>query len=179
MYNDKFVTQIVAVNNKGVIGKDDQLLWHNKEDLAHFKKTTMWNTLIVGRKTASTLPKAVSVGRVLFEVSRSGLSVDEAFEKASKIANNDNIFVIGGGQIYKETFKYTDYILLSRIDDNQDGDTFYEVPEGFELTTSHKYETFTLEIWSKKREGVSLATETDESCAITQDILTGTFELTI
>lgn len=179
MYKEKFVTQIVAVNNKGVIGKDDQLLWHNKEDLAHFKKTTMWNTLIVGRKTASTLPKAVSVGRVLFEVSRSGLSLDDAFEKASKIANNDLIYVIGGGQIYKESFKYTDYILLSRIDDDQDGDTFYQVPDDFDLSTSHKYETYTLEIWAKRREGATLATETDESCMIDDGILTGTFELTI
>lgn len=150
MYNNKIVTQIVAVNNKGFIGKDGTLMWHNKEDLAHFKEVTMWNALVVGRKTLDTLPKAVHKGRVLIPISRSGNSVEEALEQASEIANKNTIFVIGGSEIYRETEKYTDFIVLSRINDDQDGDATYEVPENFLLQQTIEKETFTIEIYERQ-----------------------------
>lgn len=136
MFKENLVTQIVAVNNLGFIGKDDKLMWHCKKDLEHFKKTTMWNALIVGRKTLDTLPKAVQQGRYLIGVSRSGLTIDEAFEKANEVANNNSIYVIGGGEIYQETAKYTDFILLSRINNNDIGDTTFVIPDGFEIYTT-------------------------------------------
>ena len=150
MFDGKIVNQIVAVNNKGFIGKDGHLMWHNKEDLKHFKDITMWNALVVGRKTLDTLPSAVNKGRVLIPVSRSGNSVEEALQKASDIANKNTIFVIGGAEIYKETEKYTDFILLSRIDDDQEGDSSFQVSEDFELKETIQYETFTLEIHQRK-----------------------------
>ena len=150
MFDGKIVNQIVAVNNKGFIGKDGHLMWHNKEDLKNFKDITMWNALVVGRKTLDTLPSAVNKGRVLIPVSRSGNSVEEALQKASDIANKNTIFVIGGAEIYKETEKYTDFILLSRIDDDQEGDSSFQVSEDFELKETIQYETFTLEIHQRK-----------------------------
>lgn len=178
MYKNNLVTQIVAVNNLGFIGKDNELLWRNKEDLQHFKNVTMWNTLIVGRKTLDTLPKAVQQGRYLIGVSRSGLSIEEAFEKADGVANNESIYVIGGAEIYKETFKYTDFILLSRIDDNQEGDVMFEVPDDFEKVSSHNYETFALEIWKRKTSFAEMDFQnTDNSCEIPL-LGTGEFELT-
>lgn len=150
MFDGKIVNQIVAVNNKGFIGKDGHLMWHNKEDLKHFKDITMWNALVVGRKTLDTLPSVVNKGRVLIPVSRSGNSVEEALQKASDIANKNTIFVIGGAEIYKETEKYTDFILLSRIDDDQEGDSSFQVSEDFELKETIQYETFTLEIHQRK-----------------------------
>lgn len=150
MFDGKIVNQIVGVNNKGFIGKDGHMMWHNKEDLKHFKDITMWNALVVGRKTLDTLPSAVNKGRVLIPVSRSGNSVEEALQKASDIANKNTIFVIGGAEIYKETEKYTDFILLSRIDDDQEGDSSFQVSEDFELKETIQYETFTLEIHQRK-----------------------------
>lgn len=174
MYNNKFVTQIVAVNNKSVIGKDNKLLWHNKEDLEHFKKTTMWNTLIVGNKTYKSLPSAVHKGRILYPVSRTGMSLETALEKASQECNNDNIYIIGGGEIYKETFQYTDYIKLSKINDDQDGDTFFSVPDDFELEYKIDNPTFTLEVYKRK----SAVAFIDSPFSGTCGILTGSFELT-
>lgn len=169
MYKNNIVTQVVAVNNKGYIGKDDTLMWYNKEDLQNFKKLTMWNVLLVGRKTYDTLPKAVHQGRVLIPISRSGDSIESAFEKADKVANNENIFIIGGGEIYKETFSYTDYIYVSHIDDDQIGDTVFTVPDDFELFTTHKMETFELKIYKKCKNGL---------CTLSKNsIATGTFEL--
>lgn len=156
MYKDKIVTQIVAVNNKGYIGKDDKLMWHNPEDLQHFKETTLWNVLVVGRKTYDALPKAVHKGRVLIPISRSGNSVEEALEKASEIANNNTIFVIGGGEIYKETTKYTDFIIVSRIDDDQIGDVKFEIPEGFDLGMTDPRDTFNIEVYDRDESTLDL-----------------------
>jgi dihydrofolate reductase len=149
MYNNKIVNQIVAVNNKGYIGKNDKLMWYNKEDLEHFKESTLLNALVVGRKTYDSLPKVVHQGRLLIPVSRSGLSVEDAMDKAAKYANKNTIFIIGGAEIYKETAKYTDFIVLSRINDDQEGDVKYEVPDGFILADTIQHETFTLEIWER------------------------------
>lgn len=149
MYNGKVVTQIVAVNNKGFIGKDGKLMWHVKEDLEHFKKVTMLNALVVGRKTLDTLPKAVHVGRLLIPISRSGNSVEEALDQAAEYANKNTIFVIGGAEIYKETSKYTDFIILSRINDDQEGDTSFEVPSDFILMSTYDRGTFTIETYER------------------------------
>ena len=178
MYKNNLVTQIVAVNNLGFIGKNDQLMWRNKEDLAHFKSVTMWNALIVGRKTMDTLPKAVQQGRYLIEVSRSGLSIEDAFEKADGVANNESIYVIGGSQIYKETAKYTDFILLSRIDDDQEGDVSFKVPDEFEQVTSHDYGSFVLEIWKRKTSFVEMDFQNTTNSWEIPLLGTGEFELT-
>lgn len=156
MYKDKIVTQIVAVNNKGFIGKDGKMMWHNKEDLQHFKDVTLWNALVVGRKTLDTLPKAVNQGRVLIPVSRSGNSVEEALEKASEIANKNTIFVIGGAEIYKETTPYTDFIMVSRIDDDQEGDASFEVPKDFVLEMVEEFETFKVEVYAREENELNL-----------------------
>lgn len=184
MYKNNLVTQIVAVNNLGYIGKDDKLMWHCKEDLEHFKKTTMWNVLIVGRKTLDTLPKAVQQGRYLISVSRSGNSIEEAFEKADNVANNDSIYVIGGGEIYKATQDQTDFILLSRINNNDIGDTQYEVPDNFELTTSHKMNDsgdenslYQIEIYKRKTESKSIDLIVENNDSDVCLMPTGTFEL--
>lgn len=156
MYNNKIVQQIVAVNNKGFIGKDGNLMWRNKEDLEHFKEVTMWNALVVGRKTLDTLPKVVNEGRILIPVSRSGNSVEEALNIASEKANKNTIFVIGGAEIYRETEKYTDFIILSRINDDQEGDATFEIPTGFVLEMTEEYETFTLEIYAREESELNL-----------------------
>lgn len=156
MYNNKIVTQIVAVNNKGYIGKDGKLMWHNKEDLNHFKEVTMWNTLVVGRKTLDTLPKVVHEGRILIPISRSGNSVEEALEKASAKANKNTVFVIGGAEIYRATSPYTDFIILSRINDDQEGDTTFEVPPGFVLEMIDQYETFSVEVYAREESEINL-----------------------
>ena len=123
MWKGKEVIQVVAVNNKGYIGRDGDLMWFNKEDLQHFKKTTMWNTLVVGRKTYNSLPAGVFQGRILYQVSRTnGYTLEEALDKAAQNCNNDKIYIIGGAEIYKATADITDKVILSKIDDNQDCD---------------------------------------------------------
>ena len=58
---------IIAVNNLGFIGLDDKLLWHNTEDLRHFKKMTYGSKLLVGYRTAMTLPPLKNRELIIFD----------------------------------------------------------------------------------------------------------------
>jgi len=101
---------IAAINKKGFIGKDGQLMWKCSEDLKWFKEITMGKKCLVGRKTFETLPPLK--GRELIVVSRDGLSLEDALKLNPDI-------VIGGGEIYKQTMKMVDTLYLSIINDEQ------------------------------------------------------------
>ena len=107
---------IAAINKKGFIGKDGQLMWKCSEDLKWFKEITMGKKCLVGRKTFETLP--LLKGRELIVVSRDGLSLEDALKLNPDI-------VIGGGEIYKQTIKMVDTLYLSIINDEQVGDTMF------------------------------------------------------
>ena len=190
MWKGKEVIQVVAINNKGYIGRDGDLMWFNKEDLQHFKKTTMWNTLVVGRKTYNSLPAGVFQGRILYQVSRTnGYTLEEALDKAAQNCNNDKIYIIGGAEIYKATADITDKVILSKIDDNQDGDVSYALPEHLKSVSIDVRDSFTIETWTN--EEVQEQTEQEEVSpvgaffsqvglsAMCGTIPTGTFELTV
>lgn len=122
---------IVAVNNLGVIGRfDGKIPWKCKEDMKHFKNLTLTSDireipkLLCGRKTFETFPKKGLPFRELIVVSHLGLSLDEALK-----LNLD--WVIGGGEIYKQTILFCDELHISLIDNNSEGDVFFEIPKNF------------------------------------------------
>lgn len=122
------------------IGKDDKLLWHIPEDFKHFKRTTMGKPMAMGRKTFDSLPGALK-GRTHIVISRSApvtedtqaslqyvASIDEAITRATLIAERDELdeaFIIGGGEIYKQTLSIIDRIYLTIVDGEYEGDTFF------------------------------------------------------
>lgn len=128
---------IAAVNNLGYIGKDGRLMWKSKEDFKHFKSKTMGGILIVGRKTFENdfggkgLP-----GRSCVVISSNGLSPHQAISEAVKQKNIQeltalsagevktvDIWVVGGGTVYEQLMPFVDEFHLSRINDDQAGDT--------------------------------------------------------
>lgn len=119
---------IVAVNELGVIGKDNVMPWHCKEDLQHFRKTTVNQNLVMGRKTIDGLPKKLDK-RKIFTVSRSleGENIINDFEHFLKThENTDEVFYIAGGaQIYKKALPYTKELLISKIPNRNTGDTHF------------------------------------------------------
>lgn len=121
-----------------VIGKEGRLPWHFSSDLKHFKQTTMGSTLIMGRKTFESIGKKPLPGRENFVLSRSsqksenGAKFFTSLEEAIKNAPTENIFIIGGETLFKETMKQVDGIYLTKIDALYEGDVFYpEIPAGF------------------------------------------------
>lgn len=128
------VSIIVAKSENGVIGRDGKLPWYIPEDLKRFKKLTTGKTVIMGRKTYESLPKESKPlpDRINIVISKNknfsakDCIVVDSLEKAIKKSdNNKEIFIIGGGEIYKESLKYSDKIYVTEVEGNFEGDTFF------------------------------------------------------
>lgn len=125
MIKFKPIVVIVAATPDGAIGRGGDMLYHVSDDLKRFKRLTMGNTLIMGRKTAESLPPKGLPGRTCLTVSRSGMSLQQAFDEAQK-GPGDTIFIIGGGEIYRQTLHLADRVELTVIHAPADGaDTFF------------------------------------------------------
>lgn len=125
------VSMIAAVGKNLELGKNNNLIWHFKEDMKFFKDTTMGHTVVMGRKTFESLPKALP-GRKNIVISSNaeyqaqGATVVTSVEEAIQIADNEEIFVIGGGKIYAEFLPYADKLYLTEIDaECADADTYF------------------------------------------------------
>ena len=125
------VSMIAAVGKNLELGKNNNLIWHFKEDMKFFKDTTMGHTVVMGRKTIESLPKALP-GRKNIVISSNaeyqaqGATVVTSVDEALQIADNEEIFVIGGGKIYAEFLPYADKLYLTEIDaECADADTYF------------------------------------------------------
>lgn len=122
---------IVAVAQNGVIGCHNRLIWHISEDLKRFKALTMGCPIIMGRKTYESIGKPLP-GRHNIVVSRNesfeaqGVTVVRSIEEALSLHDTQTeVFVIGGGEIYKQALPLSDRIYLTRVDQTPSGDTFF------------------------------------------------------
>jgi len=115
------VSIIAAIGKNRELGKGNDLIWHFRDDMKFFKETTTGSTVIMGRKTFESLPKALPNRRNII-ISRNkgfkaaGAEVVGSVEKALKAAENDEIFVIGGGRIYEQFLPLADKLYLTEID---------------------------------------------------------------
>jgi dihydrofolate reductase len=136
------ISHIAACSENRVIGKDGDLPWNIPEDWKFFKQKTTGKVLIMGRKTFEALGKPLP-NRLNVIITRDGnykaegavvvQTIEEALEFAkSKIPEyGDEIFIGGGGEIYKQTLPITDRVYLTLIHKNFEGDAFYPLlPEG-------------------------------------------------
>lgn len=120
-----------------VIGKDNKLLWRLPSDMEHFVQVTKGHSVIMGRRTWESIPKRFRplADRTNIVVSRKhdyvaegaqvALSLHDALTGASIAPGNDRVYVIGGGQIYKEALPLADELDLTLVDDDTAGDVFF------------------------------------------------------
>jgi dihydrofolate reductase len=129
------ISIIVAVSENGVIGKDNQLLWRLPDDLKRFKKLTLGHPMIMGRKTFESIGKPLP-GRTSIVITRNpdfdheGVIVVHSLEAAIKAAQGiekDEAFIIGGGELYRQTQPIADRIYLTKVHMQIEGDTFFEI----------------------------------------------------
>ncbi len=125
------VNVIVAMASNRVIGNKNELPWDLPEDLKRFKKLTMGHPVFMGRRTYDSIGKALP-GRDNFIISRnSNLKITDAavissFEQGLSLCfGKDQVFIIGGQQIYEATLPMTDRIYLTTIKKCVVGDTFF------------------------------------------------------
>lgn len=132
---------VVAVAKNGMIGRDGDMPWKLSTDLKRFKRDTMGKPIIMGRKTFNAIGMVLP-GRLNIVVSRSEFVVEgtvhaNSIEKALEIASewgrengSDEICVVGGGQIYRETISLADRLYVTHVMAEPDGDTrFPEIVE--------------------------------------------------
>lgn len=137
MSDTPVIAAIVAMSRNRVIGANNDLLWHIPEDFKHFKKTTLGKPVIMGRKTYDSIGKPLP-GRINIIISSNPdlidgdvfavTTLDAAIDRARKIAISDGvdeIFIIGGGQIYQAALPMITRIYLTTIDKDFDGDAFF------------------------------------------------------
>jgi len=126
------VTIIVAAGEDNGIGKDNDLIWHLSDDLKRFKSLTSGHHIIMGRKTFETFQNPLP-NRTHVVISRqqnypvpSGVIVVDNMHDALDVAKNDlQPFIIGGGEIYKQSMDFADTIELTRVHSTFDADTFF------------------------------------------------------
>ena len=142
----------VAVAKNNVIGKDNKLLWHLSEDLKRFKINTSNKKMIMGRKTFESLPGILPNREHIvitrdenFKVDSNKVTIvhdlNSLLEKYSEC--KDEIFVIGGAEIYKQLLPYTKKIYLTNIDETFEGDTYFPEINYDEFKVEYTSEQFT------------------------------------
>jgi len=125
------ISIIVAIAENNAIGKGNQLLWRMPADLKHFKNATTGHTVIMGRKTFDSVGKPLPNRRNIVITRNTDLKIDgveivNTLEKAVSLCNNDEeVFIVGGAEIYKMAMDRTDKIYLTVIHGVFDADTFF------------------------------------------------------
>src|ERR1700744_5083292 len=124
------VSIIVAIGENNAIGKNNQLLWHLPADLKHFKNKTAGHTIIMGRKTFDSvgkpLPKRRNIVVTRQDITIPGCEVVKSIEEGLALCEGeDEVFIGGGAEIYRQAMHLTDIIYLTIIHKNFDADTLF------------------------------------------------------
>jgi len=126
------ISIIVAVSDDWGIGMNNELLWHIPEDLKRFKKLTMGKTIIMGKRTWESLPRRPLPGRkniVLTDIpdecidgSVTAYSIEDAL---SKCVQDEEIFVIGGGMVYRQFMPIADRLYITHVHKKAPADVWF------------------------------------------------------
>ena len=122
---------IAAISKKNEIGKNNQLLWHLPDDFKRFKTLTTGHYIIMGRKTFESFPKPLP-NRTHIIISRQknyaveNCIVVSSLGEAIKVCpKNEDIYIIGGGEIYKQSIDFADKLEITLVDHDFEADTFF------------------------------------------------------
>jgi dihydrofolate reductase len=164
------ISHVVALSNNNVIGVDNNLPWNLKTDLNHFKNYTTNKIIVMGRKTFESIGRPLP-NRLNFVVSRTIDEIENAFVfKSTKEAidaakkkclddgNYNEIVIIGGGYLFKDTLEITNKLVLTNVDCDINGDVYYpdidfkfwkeKSSENFSRNEDNDY-NFTVKIYEK------------------------------
>ena len=166
------ISMVVAMDEKGGIGKNHRIPWHLRDDLIRLKKLTVGNIVILGRKTYDSMASYYDIsgrtmpGKMYLVITREKnyipsrdnvkpvSSVDEAITFARRdLAKNGEVFIIGGGQIFKQSMHFADKIYLTIVEGDFNCDTFFpdyadfknKISEKEGESEDHKYKFLELE----------------------------------
>lgn len=159
---------IVAASENNVIGINNHLPWHLPVDMKYFKDTTMGKPIVMGRKSFEELGRVLP-GRPNIMITRKpeykveGLhivsSLEAGIEKA-KTFGTEEIFITGGGEIFKIALPIVDRLYLTRVHAEVTGDTYFPEfdPRGWKLVKNERHEkdekhqyALTFQVWEREK----------------------------
>lgn len=151
---------INAHDKNGVIGFNNVMPWHIKEELAHFKRETLNHSLLMGRTTFEGIGRALPnrttyllTSKTDYEVADDNVIViNDAMALIEKFKDSQEILFIAGGQkIYDQFYQYADELIISIIDDEYDGDAYFTDINfsEYDLINEKKEEKFTIRKYKK------------------------------
>ena len=144
------IIMIAAVAENNALGKNNELVWHLPNDFKRFKELTSHHHIIMGRKTFESLDgplpnrKHIVVTRQKdYNPGNDIVVVHDIKEAVSKVNDDDNAFIIGGGEIYRLGIKYATHIELTRVHANFEAEAFFpEIDQNdWELINSEFHDT--------------------------------------
>lgn len=124
------ISIIVALSANRMIGRGNSLPWRLPADLRHFKELTMGHWVVLGRKTFESIGRPLP-GRRLIVVTHqagfaaAGVTIAHSVEQALRMAEGDEVFIAGGGQIYQQTIGRADRIYITFVESEFEGDTCF------------------------------------------------------
>ena len=152
----KKIKAIAAMSENRVIGNRGDIPWHLPEDFKWFKKTTMGDILVMGRKTYESIGRPLP-GRDTYVLSRTprqiaGVHSFTDLEVLDHLKTNQTIWIAGGGEIYKQMLGKCSELYLTRVHRSVAGDAFFpEFESDFQLDSiMEKNDDFSIERWLKK-----------------------------
>lgn len=125
------ISIIAAVGRNYELGRNNDLIWHFHKDMVFFRETTTGATVLMGRKTFESLPKALPKRRNIVITNdknyiAEGAEVCHSVDDALELCKNDNVFVIGGGRIYQQFIDMADSLYLTEVEaECDDADTYF------------------------------------------------------
>ena len=125
------ISIIAAIGKNNELGKDNDLIWHIKEDLANFKRVTMGKKIVMGANTYKSLPKKLE-GREYIILSHSLKNIENGtvFSNFEDLLNylqslDEEVMIIGGASIYDMFLPYADKLYLTEIDASENAQVYF------------------------------------------------------
>lgn len=121
---------IVAADENNVIGKDNDLIWHLPDDLRFFKQKTNGHPIIMGRRTFESVGRPLP-NRTNIIITRSsdfkadGCVVVHSLDEALQVADQEEIFIVGGSDIYRQALPMAERVYLTRVHHRFEGDRHF------------------------------------------------------
>jgi dihydrofolate reductase len=156
---DKII--IASLTEEGVIGQGNSLPWQLPDEMEHFKNTTLNSAVLMGRRTFESLKRPlVNRLNIVLSTKKKILSDNVKFANSVKeaidIADNsifEDLFIIGGESVYKETIPIVDKLILSIVSGSFSGDKYFplEMITDFSLVELKKHERFTVKYFRRDK----------------------------
>ncbi|MCR4279084.1 MAG: dihydrofolate reductase [bacterium] len=155
------INLIVAVSRNNVIGKNGELPWNLPEDLKRFRQRTTGHVVLMGRKTWESIPekyrplpkrKNIVITRDSAYALPNDVERFTSIDDALQAHQNEIIFIIGGGEIYRQTMEKSDKIFLTRVHTEIQGDIFFpEIePEQWKEIEREDHEDYSFITYARK-----------------------------